>query len=945
MQGSACMPSDKLVVQNPQKIQPPLMSRFVMFSAVLFFVILVAGSIAFMFSMRQIIRTNTGNELSQMLEIKRIKLETSVESEISLALMIADSPLIRSFFTNPYDPELKKIAFQEMAAYRRAFAANSIFWVNDADKLFYFNDDEPYVLDPEIPDNYWYRMTLYDTEVYNFNINYNPDLNVTNLWINVPVFDDGGKPSGMIGTGIELTTFLEMIYEDRSGNVDIYLFNSAGEITGTDDIETVASKISINEELSFVGADIITIAKNLDPGEMLTMDFPSGKIALCGIPLLEWYSTAIFYYSMDDYNNAMTVFFILTLIVIVFVLIIFNVFISRLLTPMRKSMEEAEAANRAKSAFLSTMSHEIRTPLNAILGITEIQLQNKQLDQSVTGGLEKVFASGNMLLNIINDILDLSKIESGKLELLPGKYEVASFIADTVQLNILRTGGKEIEFDLHMDENIPAYLFGDELRIKQIFNNLLSNAFKYTAKGTVKLTVSSKAVTDKDDEVLLVIEVSDTGQGMTKEQVARLFDAYARFNMEANRTTEGTGLGMSITRNLVHMMNGDITITSEPGKGSVFTVRLPQGKAGSGILGKEAAENLNRFRTSDMAHLRRAQFTSEPMPYGSVLIVDDVETNLFVAKGLMNPYDLRIDTVDSGFGAIEKIKKGNVYDIIFMDHMMPKMDGMEATKILREMGYDQPVIALTANAVAGQSEIFLGNGFDDFISKPIDIRRLNAILNKHIRDKQKPEVIEKARARAKAQKPQIPDLLAQPEIKRRFTEFFLRDAHRSIAVLDAFVEKGMSCNEEEIRTFVIHIHGMKSALANMGRTDISDIALKLEILGRENNIEALAIDTPVFLNSLKAYVNELSPNEETVGEITGVDDKQYLTEKLLRIKAACGDFDASIVDDVLAELKKAAWPKQIKELLDKIDGQLLYSDFDEIADGISKFIDGQSEVP
>ena len=910
-----------------------------MFSGVLFFVILVAGSIAFVFSMRQIIRINTGSELSQMLEIKRIKLETSVENEISLALLIADSPLIRSFFANPGDPELKRIAFQEMAAYRRAFAANSIFWVNDADRLFYFNDDAPYVLDPDIPDNYWYRMTLYETEVYNFNINYNPDLNVTNLWINVPVFDDGGKPLGMIGSGIDLSTFLDMVYEDHSEIADIYFFNSTGEITGANNVEMVASKKSIDRELGFVDIDIISIAKTLESGEALTLDFPMGKIALSSIPLLDWYSIAVFYYSIYDYNNAMTVFFILAFIVLMFVLVIFNVFISRLLTPMRKSMEEAEAANQAKSAFLSTMSHEIRTPLNAILGITEIQLQKKPLDQSIRDGLEKVFASGSMLLRIINDILDLSKIESGKLELSPGKYEVASFIADTVQLNILRIGGKKIEFDLHMDENMPAYLLGDELRIKQILNNLLSNAFKYTDKGTVKLTVSAKAIDGKNDQIMLVVVISDTGQGMTKEQVDKMFDAYARFNMEANRTTEGTGLGMSITRNLVHMMHGDIAIKSEPGKGSVFTVRLPQGITGSEVLGKETAESLSEFRTNGRTHLRHAEITYDPMPYGSVLIVDDVETNLFVATGLMSPYGLRIDTVDSGYGAIDKIKNGNVYDIVFMDHMMPKMDGIETTKILREMGYKQPVVALTANAVAGQADIFRENGFDDFISKPIDIRHLNALLNRLIRDKQRPETIEKARANPETRKPQLPNETERTEMKRRFTEIFLRDAHRSFAALNALIEKGGSYSEDEIRTFIIHTHGMKSALANMGKTDISALAMKLEILGRDNNIEALTAETPVFLSSLKAYMDEITPKEEDPGEETDNDDKRYLTDMLLRIKAACEEYDEDALDYSLAELKKTSWSRQTKDLLNKIDEQLLHSAFDEIAGDISKFIE------
>jgi len=599
--------------------------------------------------------------------------------------------------------------------------------------------------------------------------------------------------------------------------------------------------------------------------------------------------------------------------------------------------KEAETANSAKSAFLSTMSHEIRTPMNAILGISEIQLQNDALEPSIRDGLEKIYTSGDMLLGIINDILDLSKIEAGKLELMIHNYETASLISDTAQLNMMRIGSKPIEFELMIDENLPAVISGDELRVKQILNNVLSNAFKYTARGTVKMSVSAKAIDGVDDEIMLIVSVSDTGQGMSKEQVDKLFDEYSRFNSEANRTTEGTGLGMSITRNLIHMMNGELAIESEPGKGSVFTVRLPQKKVNSDILGKEMAENLHRFRTSSRAQMKRAQIMREPMPYGSVLIVDDVETNIFVAKGLMSPYELRIDSADSGFGAIEKIKNGSVYDIIFMDHMMPKMDGVETTKILREMGYDKPIVALTANAVAGQADIFLGNGFADFISKPIDIRQLNAVLNKLIRDKRPPEVIE-ASNRREAQTEQAGVYAPMMEMDPILVEIVVRDVNRSLRVLDAFMEKGAPYNEKEVRTYTIHTHGIKSALANIGRMDISAVALKLEQLGRDNNIEAIIKETPAFLNSLRAFVAEVTPQEKMAASEPENEDKLYLKEKLLEIKTACEEYDDAAAEEILKELRNNKWTQPVKELFNKIAEKLLHSDFDEIIDIINDFL-------
>ena len=604
---------------------------------------------------------------------------------------------------------------------------------------------------------------------------------------------------------------------------------------------------------------------------------------------------------------------------------------------LQEAVDEAEAANRAKSAFLSTMSHEIRTPMNAILGITEIQLQNETLDPSIMEALGKIYVSGDLLLGIINDILDLSKIEAGKLELLISDYEIASLISDTAQLNMMRIGSKPIEFDLDIAENIPVQLSGDELRVKQILNNLLSNAFKYTNEGTVVLSVSIEETQDADS-VILVFVVSDTGQGMSEEQVKELFDEYSRFNKEANRSTEGTGLGMSITRNLVRLMDGEILIKSEPGVGSTFTVRLPQRAGSPNVLGKEMAENLRQFRSSSRAQMKRVQITRDLMPYGSVLIVDDVETNIYVARGILTPYGLKIDSADSGYEAIEKIKNGNVYDIVFMDHMMPGMDGIEATRTIREMGYDHSIVALTANAVAGQADIFLGNGFDDFISKPIDIRQLNAVLNKLIRDKQPPEVIEAARQQAEAAAEQTSDGSPQADENLRFAEVFVRDACKSLAVLDSIMEKNGPPNEDDVRAYVIHVHGLKSALANIGQMELSAVALKLEMIARDGNTEVISTETPAFLNSLRTLVDRLMPKEDTSGDELTEEDVTFLREKLLAVKEASEVYNKRDAKDLMTELKEKKWLKPTKDLLDAISEHLLHSDFDEVVTAIDIFI-------
>jgi len=601
---------------------------------------------------------------------------------------------------------------------------------------------------------------------------------------------------------------------------------------------------------------------------------------------------------------------------------------------------KSDRRTQQKSNFLATMSHEIRTPLNAILGMTEIQIQNSKHPQSTSESFIKINNSGKLLLNIINDILDLSRIESGKLELHSVKYEVASLINDIIQLNYIRYEDKPIEFKIDVDENCPAILVGDELRIKQILNNLLSNAFKYTDRGEVRLFVNAECVGRGGAVIVtLIFRVEDTGQGMTPDQLSKLFDEYTRFNVEANRTTEGAGLGMTITRNLVELMYGKINVISTFGEGTSVTVRLPQKTFGTGIrgvIGKNTAENLKQLKQDSTIQLKKTKIIHEYMPYGHILIVDDVETNLYVAQGLMSPYGLKIDLATNGFDAVNKVKEGNIYDIIFMDHMMPKMDGMEAVRIIRSMGYTRPVVALTANAIAGQADMFLNNGFDDFISKPIDLRLLNVLLNKLIRDKQPHEILESAR-KEKAEK-QFGQDDAYQKINSSLAYMFTKDAEKAISTLKTCMQGDLR-DENNIQLYIINVHAMKSALANIGKDELSAAARRLEQAGRDRDINVLVSETGEFINNLNNIVCEININNESKENAEDTEESLvFLNEKLKVIKEACETLDKKSAKNALNELKEKTWSHNTNELLNTVSNHLLHSEFDDISACISKFI-------
>lgn len=387
---------------------------------------------------------------------------------------------------------------------------------------------------------------------------------------------------------------------------------------------------------------------------------------------------------------------------------------------------QAEKANNAKSEFLANMSHEIRTPLNAITGFSQALQDEEDIPESAKEDIRDIMMASNSLLEIVNGILDISKIEANKLEIVKKEYEIGKVFDELIILTKSRIGDKPIEFRSVIDPTIPPVLYGDHVRLKQIVLNILTNAAKYTNEGYIEFKVDS---VQKDGVCRLIISVEDTGIGIAKDKIDKLFTKFERFDEEKNITIEGTGLGMAITKKLVELMNGTIVVQSEYGEGSKFTVAIDQVI----VEGKTSLKpKIQPKKKIDTVEVLDAEGTNENTKK-RLLIVDDNKLNLKVALRLLSHYDFEIDELTSGIDCIEKIKSGAHYDLLLLDDMMPKMSGVQTLQKLKELpNYNIPTVALTANALSGMREQYIAKGFDDYLAKPIEKEELDKILAKYL---------------------------------------------------------------------------------------------------------------------------------------------------------------------------------------------------------------------
>ena len=387
----------------------------------------------------------------------------------------------------------------------------------------------------------------------------------------------------------------------------------------------------------------------------------------------------------------------------------------KMIEQLNIARDTAEKANAAKTDFLSNMSHEIRTPLNAIVGFSNLLLDDESVPEKAKDEVRDIVMASDNLLEIVNGILDISKIEAGKLEIIDTEYSIKKVIDELVALSKGRLGDKPIEFKTNIDQSIPPVLYGDAGRIKQICVNILTNAIKYTKEGWIEFKVSSVV---KDNICRLIISVEDTGIGIKEKNIDKLFNKFERLDLEDNVTIEGTGLGLAITKKLVDLMHGKIVVQSVFGKGSKFTVSIDQRIVENPTIKVDAEKITNKEIIVNNK---------------KVLLVDDNKINLKVAERLLESYGIKTESVESGFACLDKIKAGEKYDLIMLDDMMPKMSGVETLKKLKEIkDFDTKVIALTANALTGMREKYLSDGFNDYLAKPINKGELNKIINKYL---------------------------------------------------------------------------------------------------------------------------------------------------------------------------------------------------------------------
>lgn len=545
---------------------------------------------------------------------------------------------------------------------------------------------------------------------------------------------------------------------------------------------------------------------------------------------------------------------------------------------LEAARDEARAANRAKSEFLASMSHEIRTPLNAVLGMNTIILRDCQQARELLHGnfeglkiLDNITSSagdienaGNNLLSLINQILDFSKVEAGKIELVETNYKLSSVLNDVSSMIALRAKSKDIAFHVDIDANLPDIYFGDEMRMKLIIQNILTNAVKYTDHGSVVFSVSkaNSKVINPGDILLLKILVKDTGIGIRKEDIGKIFKRFERVNLEHNSTIEGTGLGLAIVQLLCSKMGGTIDLESEYGKGSLFTLIIPQKVI--------SCEPVGNFREKFEQSIINKEHYHElfKAPKAHILIVDDTHFNLVVAMGLLKKTEIKIDTASGGADAVNLVRERS-YDLILMDQRMPEIDGTEALHMIREFDQNTPVICLTADAILGARARYLSEGFTDYLTKPIDSALLEKMLLKYL----PPEKIINIKETKEEISEDEADDFAKLKEKGIHVDTGLRYSQNDKELYRTLIREYVSSSDERInsikkfcaskdcKNYEVVVHALKSSSRMIGATELSEVCAQLEKASGNSEIKTIQDRTPALLGLYEEVLSAIRSSD------------------------------------------------------------------------------------
>ncbi len=893
------------------------------------------------------------------------------------------------------------------------------------------------------------------------------------------VMSDGSQSVALVG-GIDIG-FVDDMLELGNNDLDTfsYIIRKNGDfiikgesVTQRNFYERQYEIITGNENKST--EDYVTEIKHaINTGGTHTIMLPIGDenkyLYMAPLNYADWYMiTVTSYNTLDEFilnlDKQRTRSFLLAMIATFFLFavmfVLFYVLVKRQIQETDKACEEAVQANQAKSIFLSNMSHDIRTPMNAIVGMTEILLRNSE-SRTDRQYLTNIKNSSSALLTLINNILDFSKIESGMIEIIDEEYDIMSMFNDLGMTFLNAVGTKPVELLFDIDKDLPQSLYGDPGRVRQVLVNIVNNAIKYTDTGSVELIVQVERMSE-EDRIVLHFAVKDTGQGIRREDLGKLFHSFQQVDTKKNRNKEGTGLGLSISKQLIETMGGEITVRSEYGIGSEFDFTIPQK-----VIKKEPAASVNEelvkrgavvsaqalnpmlseyveklsheygleyidwhnatinqdhvdflFVDGDTYHKVKAYAAANPIPEDTeicviqnpmmenywdepvnvvdkpiytlnfcqmlnheyvveqdngdsdvnftapdarILIVDDTPINLDVALGLLQPLQMKIYTANSGKRAIEMVRR-NQYDIVFMDHMMPGMDGIETTQKIRSTGDEYlknvPIIALTANAVLDARDMFKKAGMNDFIAKPIDFReicykirrwlpeekiRTGAVaapgnpataLSGDLADSGTPatlgdlaDVRETAALGISAVSgtpagdlPEIEGLDVKEGIKNSGgLELFMKILGDYYNIIDIKASQIEQCLAEGlIRDYTVEVHGLKSVSRTIGALELSKFFARMEKCGDEGDIETITRETPKLLAMYRSYKEVLAPYGKMDDKLKRDATKDELIQIIKELCDAVDDFDLNRIDETYEDLVGCRLPDELSELMDRL---------------------------